>query len=204
MSYWTHVFGTIKVSPAGRTQAEKAYILQTVLDHLPNVTGSERDMHIHVIQSASGESLSSSDEFGMTTDNLVDRFGHRDRDRGWLRTIDDYIIVVEGNLRDRQFDQTYREFQKWLCRLAKRVSVHNVVVTVSSYNKVKILADDFGAYYKMNEDPSWCNNTGEPAWWEHLMWNRYKGTTIPIEHVVKYYDNTDADAKWQKQISSED
>jgi hypothetical protein len=40
MSWWTYINGMIKVSPMGRTQAEKTYILQTVLDHLPIVTGS--------------------------------------------------------------------------------------------------------------------------------------------------------------------
>ena len=43
MSWWTYINGTITVSPMGRTQAEKRYILETVLDHLPLVTGSERD-----------------------------------------------------------------------------------------------------------------------------------------------------------------
>lgn len=43
MSWWTHINDTITASPMGRTQAEKRYILETVLDHLPLVTGSERD-----------------------------------------------------------------------------------------------------------------------------------------------------------------
>ena len=49
MSSWTYVHGTIVVSPLGRTQHEKRYILETVLDHLPVVTGSERDMEVYVI-----------------------------------------------------------------------------------------------------------------------------------------------------------
>ena len=39
MSWWTYIHGTIVVSPTGRTQAEKRYVLDTVLDHLPRVTG---------------------------------------------------------------------------------------------------------------------------------------------------------------------
>ena len=50
MSSWTYVHGTIVASPPGRTQHEKRYILETVLDHLPVVTGSERDMEVYVIQ----------------------------------------------------------------------------------------------------------------------------------------------------------
>lgn len=41
MSSWTYVQGLIELDVPGRTQAEKNYILQTVIDHLPKVTGSE-------------------------------------------------------------------------------------------------------------------------------------------------------------------
>ena len=41
MSYWTHINGVIDVSPMGRTPAEQRYILETVLNHLPIVSGSE-------------------------------------------------------------------------------------------------------------------------------------------------------------------
>ena len=50
MSFWTYVHGTIEVTPMGRTQAEKTYILNTVLEHLPHVTGSEEDMNVYVLQ----------------------------------------------------------------------------------------------------------------------------------------------------------
>ncbi len=46
MSWWTYVNGTV-VHPMGRTQTEKRYILDTVLAHLPLVTGSEEDMNIY-------------------------------------------------------------------------------------------------------------------------------------------------------------
>lgn len=35
MSWWTYVHGIVVVKPMGRTQAEKRYILDTVLEHLP-------------------------------------------------------------------------------------------------------------------------------------------------------------------------
>ena len=50
MSYWTYLTGTVTVRPMGRTQAEKRYILDAVLEHLPLVTGSERGMNVYVIQ----------------------------------------------------------------------------------------------------------------------------------------------------------
>ena len=33
MSMWTHITGAIRVNAIGRTQAEKEYILKTILDH---------------------------------------------------------------------------------------------------------------------------------------------------------------------------
>lgn len=50
MSYWSFVHGTVTVLPFGRTQAEKRYLLDTVLDHLPKVTGSEGDMNIYLLE----------------------------------------------------------------------------------------------------------------------------------------------------------
>ena len=73
MSWWTYLHGTVTVRPMGRTQAEKRYILDTVLEHLPLVTGSERDMNVYVIQKNGESSSCSCDEFGESTNNLVDR-----------------------------------------------------------------------------------------------------------------------------------
>lgn len=44
--------------------------------------------------------------------NLVDRYGNRTRSRGMLRTQDEYILVVDAALRDREYNQTYKEFTK--------------------------------------------------------------------------------------------
>ena len=85
MSWWTYVYGTIVVSPAGRTQAEKRYVLDTVLDHVPRVTGSEGDMNVYVIQKKGYDSSSSCDEFGQRTNNLIDRYGHKSRRNGWFK-----------------------------------------------------------------------------------------------------------------------
>lgn len=48
MSHWTYIHGAIEVHVPGRTQAECTYVLQTVLNHLPKVYGSEGDMEIYV------------------------------------------------------------------------------------------------------------------------------------------------------------
>src|SRR5574344_882224 len=188
MSYWTNITGIITVRPMGRTQAEKRYILDTVLEHLPIVTGSERDMNVYVIQKNGDSSSSSCDEFGEVTNNLVDSYGNKSRKRGWLRTQDEYILVVDGSFRDRMFDQTFREFMKWLCRLGKRVDIEDVLVEVKGYDKSTVVRNyniqrKKYSYRKvfdgLFENPSWCNDTGEPNWCEFMMYDRTKNSDYP-------------------------
>lgn len=45
MSCWTKIRGYVEVEPFGRTQEEKEFILKTVLNHLPLVSGSESRMN---------------------------------------------------------------------------------------------------------------------------------------------------------------
>ena len=89
MSNWTHIRGMITVSPFGRTQAEKRYILDTVLEHLPRVTGSEGDMEVHVIQRSGHDMSCSHDEFGMRTNNLINWWTGRthSREHGYFELI---------------------------------------------------------------------------------------------------------------------
>lgn len=201
MSYWTHITGTITVSPMGRTQAEKRYILETVLEHLPIVTGSERDMNVHIVQKAEHNVSSSCDEFGMVTNNLKDSYGQRSRRRGWLYTQDEYILVVEGDFRDRFFDDTYKEFVKWLCRLAKRVGVRNVLVNIDSDDKgSRVICENdsyHNAYAEMFENPSWYRNNKDKtlAWCEYLMWDNHKECDMPAKLVYKYYDDPENDKR---------
>lgn len=64
MSHWTYINGNIVVSPMGRTQAERRYILETVLDHLPFVTDFDRNMNVYIIQKNGYNSSSSHTKFG--------------------------------------------------------------------------------------------------------------------------------------------
>ena len=193
----------------GRTQAEKRYILDTVLEHLPLVTGSERDMNVYVIQKNGHNSSSSCDEFGEATNNLVDSYGNKSRDRGWLRTQDEYILVVDGSFRDRMFDQTFREFMKWLCRLGKRVSIEDVLVEVKGYDKSTIIRNTYIQRKKYSyrkvfdglfEDPSWCNDTGEPNWCEFMMWDRAKNSDYPMLLAYKYFNDKENDEEVERRM----
>lgn len=135
MSMWTHINGIIEVEPMGRTQAEMTYILDTVLSHLPLVTGSERNMNIQVLQKPAYCRSSNFDEFGNRTNNLIDNFGRADRHNGWRREQETYFVIVSGDFRDRYFNETLREFVEWLCRLAKRVRIEDVMVEIRGFGK---------------------------------------------------------------------
>ena len=175
MSYWTHIRGLITVSPLGRTQAEKRYILETVLNHLPVVTGSEKDMSVHIVQRAGTDESSSHDELGYRTNNLVDWYGRKDRKHGWMRAQSEYFLIVEGDLRDVWFQQGIQMFNNWLCRLASRVMVMDIMVKISggwyldnTNNQYRI--NNAEPYYQMFVDPSWASDGNTQNWCEYLMW----------------------------------
>ena len=70
MSQWTHIFGTLRVDPAGATIAQQEYILKTVLAHQPLVTGSEGNMHVNIvtaIHTPATMSLTSASHINMAT-----------------------------------------------------------------------------------------------------------------------------------------
>ena len=198
MSMWTYITGTIQISVPGRTQAECDYILKTILNHLPRVTGSEGDMELY-INNRDCKTYSSCDEFAECTDNLIDWYGYKNRSNGWLQYSNRYILTVDGHLRDRTFSETVREFMKWIDRLAKRLSIDDILIKISTYGD-QLVIDNADKFIDMIEYPSWCNDTGEPAWWEYLMWHRWGDTPIPLEHVVKYYENEKADKEWIKRL----
>ena len=202
MSYWTYINGTVTVSPMGRTQAEKRYILETVLDHLPFVTGSERDMNVYIIQKNGYNSSSSHTEFG-------EWGGYRKWKTLSTEVQDEYILVVNGSFRDRFFEQTYKEFQNWLCRLAKRITVEDVLVEIKAYEKSVIIRNpnvqrkkEWNTVYgQMFENPSWCNETGEPTWCEYLMYDRAKHSDYPMLLGYKYFNDEENDKEVERRFS---
>lgn len=200
MSFWTYISGTIEVDVPGRTQAEIDYILTTVLNHLPRVIGSEGDMEVYVNRRKGHNVSSNADEYGDRTNNLTDWYGEKDRSTGWLRKQSLYVLTVKGSLRDCTFHETHREFMNWLCRLSKRLEVDSVLVRIHDCYGDSITIDTYGwnnPYRQMYEDPSWTSKDGEPCWWEHLMWRPYKDDRLPLSMIVKYFNESDADAAWE-------
>ena len=148
MSSWTYVQGLIELDVPGRTQAEKNYILQTVIDHLPKVTGSEKSMNIYTIQTDGYDSWQNFDEFY----NRVEDFKTQSR----------YFLVLDGNLRDRHYKDTFKELNKFLNRLGKRLMVDSVYVRLYNYERSHIFTNKNNCYGNMfdSEDP----------WYNYLMW----------------------------------
>lgn len=192
MSLWTYIRGTITVTPMGRSQAEKRYILDTVLAHLPKVTGLEENMNIYVIQKSGFNESCSHDEFGQYSE-LGD---------GWhlFKAQTKYIIVVDADLRNRFFERTMKEFSNWLCRLSKRVDVNDVLVEVSDdIGQSYIFRNQNDVFGEMFEWPSWCDK-GESNWCEFMMWNRAKDSDYPMMLAYKYFDDPENDAEVERRI----
>lgn len=48
MMIWLHIYGMVLFFPLGCTQAEKCYLLETVLSHLPHVVETSNSMDVKV------------------------------------------------------------------------------------------------------------------------------------------------------------
>lgn len=200
MSWWTHIRGTVEVTPMGCTQPECDYILNTVLEHLPVVTGSEGDMVVHVTRRDGHNSSSSCDEFGNITNNLKTQYGNYSR-RGSYYMQDEYILTIEADLRDRMFAQTKKEFLKWLIRLGKRVWVRDVLVRVWGYGDERMVIDNAEGFSNLRENASWFKTNEQPResnWTEYLMWERDPKSWWPMKLVHKYYNDPDIDTEIER------
>lgn len=201
---WTYISGTIEVDVLGRTQAEINYILTTILNHLPRVSGSEKDMEVYVNRREGHNCSSSADEYDDRTNNLINLHGVKDQSTGWLRKQSLYVLTVRGDLRDCTFEPTFRSFMNWLCRLSKRLEVTSVLVRIceGDHNTVINASGWNNTYEAMWEKPSWSTDNPDriPCWWEHLMWNCFKDYNLPLSLLVKYYNEPEADEAWEAKM----
>lgn len=197
MSAWTYISGVLTVSPLGRTQEEIEYVLKTVIRHLPKVTGSERDMFVHVIKSNGANTYSNFDELGHPCD-----FEYQDT----------YLLAIEANLRDRFIEQTKQEFFKWLTRLAKRVLVMSGTISIIGRNNITFEQETFNLsfnsicdnnrWYDLFEWPSWVvKSDGEPTWCEYLLWDSMRSDPdTPVLLGYKYYEDAQNDKEASRRI----
>lgn len=190
MSWWTYINGSITVYPMGRTQAEKRYILETILSHLPKVTGSEEDMYVHIVQKIGYNSSSFWNEFEIPSDKKI-------------KIQDHYILVFEASLRDRTFKETFKEFNKFLNRLAKRVLIEDILVSVKDFSKEFIFKNE-KPYNEMYEQGSYEKEDNKPAWWEYLMWTKGADTGLPMVLEYKYHNNSRNNKEYERRKSWEE
>ena len=50
----------------------------------------------------------------------------------------------------------------------------------------------------MYEWPSWVEDSGEPSWYEYLMWEKDSYSGLPISHIYKYYNDEDVDTEIER------
>lgn len=138
MSNWTKVRGVIDVCPAGNSQAEKRYTLETLISHLPKITGSEKDVNIYIIQKSGNDYSASFDEFYYPINNEVQSH---------------YLIVLDGNLRDRIFDFTLKETNIFLNKLSKNIWIDDILLKIKGqgseyvYKNAEPYKDNFECLY---------------------------------------------------------
>lgn len=82
MSYWTYVHGSLLVETYSRSTPETLYKVQTVLNHLPLISGSEGPVKFYPVLPDGHSYSSTHDEFEQFS-NLGDRRNSR---YGWFET----------------------------------------------------------------------------------------------------------------------
>ena len=180
MSHWAYVKGLVTVESEGRTQPECRYVLETVLDHLPIVTGSERNMTVHIVQAEGISCSQSSNEFWEYTESMR-------CDRSWLDVQENYLLVLEGHLRDKEFEETKREVVNWLTRLAKRLLIHDVCVKVWDYSKSMVIddAEPYEDMYESRFEPH--SDVVHKKWTDYLLWEHCEECSYP-KKLLEYYE----------------
>lgn len=147
MSRWTYIDGQIEVEPVGKTQAQKRYVLDAALSHLPIVSGSERDIETHIVPLDCYSNSTGEDEFG---NDLFYQSDNKNIDKK-TNSYEAYAVVLMGRLRDRLFDDTKKELSKWLCRLSKRVVVSNILVRLRDDVGRELIFKDAEPFLQMFE-----------------------------------------------------
>ena len=158
MSWWTFVNGVVTVHVPGRTQAEIEYILNTILDHLPRVTGSERNMEIHINKVNGCDSSCNCDEF-----HNYSNLGNGKH--GGFETQSTYLLTIYGRLRDRMFETTLKEVSKWVHRLGTRLQIDDCYIKVKGYEQSYVFTNENNRLKNLYD---WENET---TWCDYLRWD---------------------------------
>lgn len=200
MSIWSYITGSIHVNPLGDSQPQKRYVLETVLAHLPRVCGCEGDMDVYVNQKNGHSSSCTIDEFGQRS-NLGD-FELRSKHGVYVfRTQGAYIITVDGRLRGVCYEEAYKMFLKWMCRLSKRVLVYDMAVKITCFDR-EMLLTDCDVFLDMFEEPHYLFGEygGDPNWCEFMLTERANNSQLPMLLEYKYYNNKENDEEIMRRV----
>ena len=105
-------------------------------------------MEIHTVRAYGHDMWSNRDEL----DNLSLDFKTQSR----------YFLVLDGNLRNRYYEDTFKELNKFLNRLAKRLIVDSAYVRLNDYKRSYTFTNKNDCYDNMFDD--------ENPWYDYLMW----------------------------------
>lgn len=156
MSSWTYVSGLIEVDTFAQTDAEAIFKAQTVVEHLPRITGSEDAAHFVVVPMPGWHNQSSGlDELGHFSD-----LGDKHYSGRWnpFHSQSGVLLALHGSLRDRWFEQTLHETTKCLTRLASRLHVRDCLVRVSGFDRQYIF-----------DSPDWIRQMPNGGWKDRLV-----------------------------------
>lgn len=149
MSLWCFVRGIIVADTFAEYTPEALYRAQSVVDHLPRITGSEGQAQFYVTTKRGHNiSMCGSDELHQQSNLGAGRRG------GIFRAQSQVLISVCGDLRDRWLPQTLPEVTKALSRLASRLSIDTCLVLVE---------DDCGQCFLFN-NPKWLREMPMSDW----------------------------------------
>lgn len=158
MSRWTHVMGTVLVDTVAQSDAQATFMTHTVLEHLPLITGSERNVRPYFIIPEGPNWSLENDEFGNKSNLCTDPYC------GTFEVQTQRLVVVHGELRDRLFEQTLRETTNWLARLSSRLCVTYCLVSVR---------DDQHRQFIFN-DPEWIIKREVNNWTLELLGSKLR------------------------------
>lgn len=166
MSMWCFVHGIIVADTFADYTPAALYRTQSVVDHLPRITGSEGPAQFYVTtKRGHNVFMCGLDELHQRS-NLGDgRYGDH------FRAQSQVLISICGELRDRWLPQTLPEVTKALSRLASRLSINTCLVSVE---------DDCGQRF-LFDNPKWLRDMPMSDWMQRHGIANYGGEDFDRE-----------------------
>ena len=53
----------------------------------------------------------------------------------------EYVLRIKGDLRDRQFEQTTKEYEKFICKLKQKIDVEKLYIEIAGQGKKNLLEE---------------------------------------------------------------